>query len=126
MKITQIVDDFSPDTPADVTAHFTFEGVEYEIDLCNDNYQDFLETFNVYAEAGRKIGGKLKPSKAKAVYVTESGAEIDASSAWLKAKERKAELIKIREWARNEGHYVPDKGQVPKAVEAAYWEEHDR
>lgn len=76
---------------------FTYEGVEYEIDLGQKNATKFDEVLRPYIEAGRRVGGRKKASGAP-----------------------KRNLEVIRSWARANGHTVSDRGRIPNAVVEAY------
>ena len=79
------------------TISFAFEGKEYAIDLSDDNAEAFREAVAPYIEAGHRVTG----SKAKTA----------ATSGNTKA---------IREWARNNGYDVSDRGRIPADVADAY------
>jgi DNA-binding LacI/PurR family transcriptional regulator len=83
------------------TISFAFEGKEYSIDLSDDNAEAFREAVAPYIEAGHRVtGSKTKPARKTA---TTSG-------------DTKA----IREWARNAGYDVSDRGRIPADVMQAY------
>ena len=83
------------------TISFAFEGKEYSIDLSDDNAEAFRQAIAPYIEAGHRVTG----SKAKAARRTA------APSGNTKA---------IREWARNNGYDVSDRGRIPADVADAY------
>lgn len=83
------------------TISFAFEGKEYTIDLSDDNAQAFRDAVAPYIEAGHRV----TRSKAKA-----------ARRAAAPSGNTKA----IREWARNNGYDVSDRGRVPTDVADAY------
>lgn len=83
------------------TISFAFEGKEYAIDLSDDNAEAFREAVAPYIQAGHRVTG----SKAKAARRTA------APSGNTKA---------IREWARNNGYDVSDRGRIPADVADAY------
>ena len=83
------------------TISFAFEGKEYSIDLSDDNAEAFREAVAPYIDAGHRVtGSKSKTSRKTA---TTSG-------------NTKA----IREWARNNGYEVSDRGRIPADVADAY------
>lgn len=83
------------------TISFAFEGKEYSIDLSDNNAQAFREAVAPYIDAGRRFTG----SKAKTARKTA------ATSGDTKA---------IRDWARNNGYDVSDRGRIPADVMQAY------
>ena len=44
------------DEPADTTVSFGLDGRDYEIDLTNENAEEFREMLDTYMHAGRKVG----------------------------------------------------------------------
>ncbi|MCZ4541351.1 Lsr2 family protein [Dietzia kunjamensis] len=88
------------------TLFFAFDGREYSIDLSDENADTFREVVAPYIEAGHRVtGNKTKSSQSsrKATTKTASG-------------DTKA----IREWARDNGHDVSDRGRIPATVMEAY------
>ena len=83
------------------TISFAFEGNEYSIDLSDDNAQAFREAVAPYIDAGHRVTA----NKAKTARKTATTSE-----------DTKA----IREWARNNGYDVSDRGRIPADVMQAY------
>lgn len=82
---------------------FAFEGKEYSIDLSDENAEAFREAMAPYIDAGHKVSGtKSKPAR-KAASKAPSG-------------DTKA----IREWARDSGYTVSDRGRIPADIMEAY------
>ena len=84
------------------TLFFAFDGKEYSIDLSDENADTFRELMAPYIEAGHRVTGKSKTAR-KATTKTASG-------------DTKA----IREWARENGHALSDRGRFPATVMGAY------
>lgn len=42
---------------------FSFEGVDYEIDLTKDHYAELQAALEPYTTAGRRVGGKSRKGK---------------------------------------------------------------
>ncbi len=105
-----LVDDVDG-TDAVETVTFALDGVEYEIDLSEENAGKLRESISVYIGHARRTGGRRrsggqsdsKPSRSR------SSASSDGPSA-----------SEIREWARANGHTVPDRGRVSSEVREAY------
>ena len=59
MKKTQIVlvDDIDGTEAVD-TVYFSYEGVNYEIDLNEEHIQEFAESISKWIEAARRVGGR--------------------------------------------------------------------
>ena len=82
---------------------FAFEGKESSIDLSAENEEASREVMAPYIKAGhRQSGGRPKPARKAAS---------KASSGDTKA---------IREWARENGFEVSDRGRIPADVIEAY------
>jgi hypothetical protein len=90
--------------PADAgTVHFSLEGQEYEIDLCETN--------------AIKLRGSLAPFIAAARRPVTATRKRSPSTHSAVASEQ---LTAIREWARRNGHEVADKGRIPADVMIAF------
>lgn len=103
-----LVDDIDG-SDATQTVAFGLDGASYEIDLSDDNAAALREALAPYVGHGRKVGrggggGAKRGSGRTAAASSASGAS---------AKE-------IREWARENGHAVPERGRVPADVREAY------
>ena len=97
--LTDDLDD-TGNTPADETVSFALDGTTYEIDLTSANADKFRGIFQDYIAAGRKVGR----ATGKAGRRTQVGPS---------AKE-------LREWAKANGHEVPERGRIPAAVREAF------
>jgi len=92
---------------ASETVEFSLDGTSYEIDLSETNATSLRNAFAVYIAEARKVGGARRSSggtKAKARTSSSGG---PAAS-------------EIREWARANGHDVPERGRVSAEVRRAY------
>ena len=95
-----LVDDIDSGS-ADETVRFGLDGTQYEIDLSTDNAQKLRGALQTYMEAGRKVGGRsIRPRG------TGAG--------------RSNEAAQIREWARNNGYTVSERGRVNSEIIEAY------
>lgn len=102
--VVQLVDDLTGEDIEDgggETITFALDGQQYSIDLTSKNADKFRALFQDYiavaAKAGRKSGGRGAKS-------TQGGPS---------ARE-------LRDWARSNGHKVPDRGRIPGSVREAY------
>ena len=96
-----LVDDIDG-SPADETVRFAVDGVEYETDLTTEHAQALRESFadwisHARRTSGRKSAGRRAPSSTKA-----------------------SDAKQVREWARENGYTVPDRGRIPAKVRKAY------
>ena len=101
-----LVDDIDG-SDATQTVAFGLDGASYEIDLNDDNAAALREALAPYVGHGRKLGrggGGAKRGGGRAAASSGTGAS---------AKE-------IREWARDNGHAVPERGRIPADVREAY------
>ena len=101
-----LVDDIDG-SDATQTVAFGLDGANYEIDLNDDNAAALREALAPYVGHGRKVGrggGGAKRGGGRAAASSGTGAS---------AKE-------IREWARDNGHAVPERGRIPADVREAY------
>jgi hypothetical protein len=104
---TQLVDDLTGDTIEDGkgrTVTFGLDGANYEIDLTDDNADQFREALSDYIAAARKTGNR--------------GGRASSGSAAKRGNSE--ELGKIREWAAANGHEVSSRGRISQAVRDAY------
>ncbi len=90
----------------DPTITFAIDGVEYEIDLGAKNRDKFYAIFEPYVQAARKVGGRTRR--------TSTGVAAKPSGL------SKVEIVKIRDWAQEEGLKVSARGRLPKELVDAY------
>lgn len=97
--VTIYTDDLTGKESDEVQTHtFTLDGVNYEIDLAPESYDQLSETLSPYVERGRKTG-RTKGAKARSGGPSVSG---------------------MRTWARENGYEVNDRGRVPASIREAY------
>jgi hypothetical protein len=82
------------------TVSFGLDGKNYEIDLNDKNAAGLRNALAKYVAAGRRAGGRTAAARRR----TQVGAS---------ARE-------IRDWARSNGHPVPDRGRIPSDVREAF------
>lgn len=92
---------------------FSFDGTTYEIDLCADHREEMEEAFATYVGSARRAGrgGTSSPRRASrpASGSSRSGGGSD-----------REEVQRIREWARENGHTVSERGRLSSSVLEAY------
>lgn len=98
------------DTPGETTIDFSLDGTSYEIDLCEDHAARLRDSFAQYVGAARRAGtggggGRAgrRPGRGRG-----GGAG---------GRRRTAE---IREWARQKGISVNERGRIPASVMEQY------
>jgi hypothetical protein len=107
-----LVDDIDG-TDAVETVTFALDGVEYEIDLSEQNADKLREAVSLYVGHARRTGGRRRSGSGQTEQKSRSRNNSTASSDGPSASE-------IREWARANGHTVPDRGRVSSEVREAY------
>ncbi len=95
----ELIDDIDG-SKAESTVQFSLEGVEYEIDLSSDHVQELHADFTKWIVSARRVGGRARRS---------SGVPSSAK-----------ETAKIRQWARENGHEVSDRGRISAEIREAY------
>jgi hypothetical protein len=98
------------------TVSFGLDGQAYEVDACEEHRQQLQDAFAPYVGAARKAGGS-----------GGSGARRPARSAGRTASTGGAdreEVQRIREWARDNGHKVSERGRLSSSVLEAYRSAH--
>ncbi|HET7735575.1 MAG TPA: Lsr2 family protein [Nocardioidaceae bacterium] len=97
-----LVDDLDG-SDADETVTFALDGTEYEIDLNAAHAAKLRDAFAPYVGHARRVGGRRRRSANN----RRNGAA-------------EATPAEIREWARQNGWDVPDRGRVASEVREAY------
>jgi|SRR5947209_16276668 len=103
--ITEFIDDIDG-SEAERTFNFAVDGTTYEIDLSTTNIKEFHEAIAGFVESARKVK------------TTGSGRQTRATSSGVKAG--KAQLRAIREWGRNNGFSVNDRGRISAQLQQAF------
>ena len=110
--VVELVDDLDGTASADInTVTFALDGASYEIDLNEHNAERLREALAGYLGAARRTGGRLKRSAATTGPATRPTVDRDQTKA-------------IREWARNNGWALADRGRIPANVLTAFDEAH--
>jgi hypothetical protein len=84
---------------------FAFDGNAYEIDLCEPHSKELREKIGAFADHARRATAGSRRRKGR----TGPG------------RERSSE---IREWARQRGHKVSERGRIPGNIIAEYEASH--
>jgi hypothetical protein len=112
-KVHIVLEDDLDGSEASETVSFALDGTSYEIDLNEDNAAKLRDALALYIGHGRKVsgGGGRRGGRRGATGAGASG------GGGTSAKE-------IREWARENGHEVPERGRIPAEVRSAYESAH--
>jgi hypothetical protein len=104
--VTLITDDLDGSEAAGTIA-FSLEGASYEIDLSNAHAEELRSLLEPYMKAGRKTGGRKDGRR------RSQGASTD-----------KDQIKAMRDWAKQQGLKVSDRGRVSADVRDAYDKAH--
>jgi hypothetical protein len=101
----QLIDDISGED-AQESVRFALDGVEYEIDLAEENAARLRKALEPYIAHGRRIRGS---SAAQSGRATTSSRE---------------QTQRIREWAEANGYNPSARGRISQDIKKAYDEAH--
>ena len=101
-KVQIILEDDLDGGEASQTVSFALDGTSYEIDLNDKNAASLRDALATYVGHARKVSGSRRGRRSSA-----------SSGTGASAKE-------IRDWARDHGHDVPERGRIPAAVREAF------
>lgn len=90
------------------TITFSVDGQSYEIDVCSDHGSQLRDAFAPYVGAGRRASRSAGSSQ---------------RSSGRKGSSRRGSndrVGQIREWARNNGHQVSERGRLSASLVEAY------
>ncbi|UJW36381.1 Lsr2 family protein [Saccharothrix sp. AJ9571] len=105
--LVEMIDDISGET-ATQTVPFGLDGVEYTIDLSDANAEILRDELARYVAAGRRTGGrKVRVATGESVPSATSSADRERARA-------------IRDWARENGYAVSDRGRISAEITNAY------
>ena len=99
---TRLIDDLD-ESEASGTIRFGYEGGEYEIDLSEEHLQEFEDFLGPYIERGRRVRDGQRHRRER------SGPHRSAR-----------DLRAIRQWAREQGYQVSDRGRIAGEILARY------
>ncbi|MGP5253958.1 histone-like nucleoid-structuring protein Lsr2 [Brachybacterium sp. AOP43-C2-M15] len=101
-KTQVILTDDIDGSEATQTVSFALDGVAYEIDLNDSHAEQLREQLGTWIASGRRIGGRRTAGTRRT-----SGSNPERTA-------------RIREWARENGHDVSDRGRIASTVIEAY------
>jgi hypothetical protein len=108
--IINMVDDLDG-TKADFADFpFALDGVTYEIDLSTANRDKLFQKLEDFLAVARRTGGRRRSTTANGA----NGRKLGGSTGDTGRNQL------IREWARENGHPLGDRGRIPNQVVAAY------
>ena len=101
-----LVDDIDGDDAAE-TVTFGLDGVDYEIDLNEKNAEALRDALGPFIDAGRRVAGRKSSRGRRGQRVAAGGSTGPSAS-------------EIRQWARENGWDVPERGRVSAEVREAF------
>lgn len=111
--ITRLVDDITgkeiPEGQGE-TVTFSIDGVTYEIDLDSKSAAKMRETLQFYVDHARRVAGRR----------STGGATGTSRSSARGGSRDSGQAKAIREWARESGLEVSERGRIPASIVAAY------
>lgn len=108
--IVELVDDLDGTTSEDIsTVNFGLDGADYEIDLTQENAERLRDTLAEFVTAARRTGGRVR-----------RGTSAAGSGSTGRVTADRERTRAIRQWAREHGHELADRGRIPSEVIDAY------
>lgn len=108
--ITEFIDDIDG-SPAERTFTFAVDGTNYEIDLSAENIAEFKSAIGGFIESARKVKGTSNGRRARS-----TGGGGGAQS--------RGQTRAVREWARQHGHNISERGRIPASIQQAFDQAH--
>jgi hypothetical protein len=119
--IVTLIDDLTGEEAEDIsTVEFALEGISYEIDLANDNAAKLRDNLARYVAAARKTNARRPGARGS----DRSAARSAGSAGVARSGYNRDTLRSIREWAKQNGHSVSDRGRLPLTVLNAWEADH--
>lgn len=109
--VEQLVDDLDGGKAVEVV-RFSYQGVDYEIDLSARNAKAMDKAVSPYISAARRVGGR------------RSGSRRSPGRAAARSSRRGPDARLVREWAASQGIDVSTRGRVRADVMRQYQDAH--
>jgi hypothetical protein len=106
-----ILEDDLDGGPAEETVRFGLDGTQYEIDLSEENAAKLRDAVRPFIAKARRAQAKQSPKPARSGGARPTGKSNPDTAA-------------IRQWARENGHPVSDRGRIHQDVQKAYYDAH--
>jgi hypothetical protein len=108
--IREFIDDIDG-SAAERTFTFAVDGTHYEIDLSSDNIKEFHEAIAGFVESARQVSGHGRRARKTSPKTSGSGRSREQTQA-------------VREWARQQGHSINNRGRIPASIQQAFDQAH--
>ena len=103
------------------TIEFGLDGRTYQIDLSDGNAATLRDALAPFIDAARQVGGRGRGRARRQPKAIKPPAPVEESAAVEpRAQSTRAEAATIREWAREHGLKVNDRGRISRSVLEAY------
>lgn len=106
-----LIDDLDGDAPASETVQFGIDGINYEIDLNDENAQKLRNCLEPFAAVARRAAAASRPP-------------VSTPRNYANAASRRQQLDAIRNWAKSQGYEVSDRGRIPVSIQEAFDQAH--
>ena len=108
--ITEFIDDIDGSS-AERTFTFAVDGTNYEIDLSTENIAEFKSAIGGFIESVRKVKGSSNGRRTRGTG-TNGG------------RQPREQTQAVREWARQHGHNISNRGRLPASIQQAFDQAH--
>ena len=120
--IVTLIDDLTGEEAEDITTvEFALEGVTYEIDLADENAAKLRDNLSRYVAAARKTSARRPGTRG----ADRSAGRGNGNGSATRSGYNRDTLRAIREWAKQNGHSVSDRGRLPLNVLNAWEANHE-
>ena len=113
VQVLLVCDLHEGEVEGDETVSFGLDGSAYEIDVCDDHAAELRDSLASYVGAARRAGRAGAPAARR-------GTTARATRPAGNGNGDRDRVQAIREWAREHGHTVSDRGRLSGTVVAAY------
>ncbi len=109
VQVLLVCDLHEDEVEGEETIAFGLDGSTYEIDVCEEHATELRDAFAPYVGAARRAGraGSVAPRRSPRAAKPAGGSDRDRVQA-------------IREWARQHGHTVSERGRLSSVVVESY------
>ena len=112
--VVQLFDDLDGSSSNDIeTVAFGLDGVAYEIALNTQHAADLRDALAEFVASARKVGGRSSRRGRATVATSGSG-----------SGRSRQETHAIREWAKQQGKKISERGRIPADVVREFEESH--
>ena len=108
-RTTVVLTDDVDGGEASETVQFGLEGVQYEIDLSEENAEKLRRAVSLYVEHGRRIGGRRSATGS-------GGGNSGGTGGGAASSGDGVDNAAVRAWAREQGIEVSDRGRIKSEV----------